>query len=158
MAEVATIDEQHLHQSQSFWTRYVWSQNHNAIALQYSLTAIAAGILALVFSALVRMPLTVWGIFMASIMALLAFAALLVGAIMMLFDRLLGTNFFMPALLSMEQQTGHGGGSPLLRRRLALVYAILVPLLCLLVFMAIMAIMAIEGGYTLATRHLFFSP
>ena len=43
----------------------------------------------------------------------------------------------------------------MLWERLALVYAILVPPLCLLVFMAIMAI---EADYTLATRHLFFSP
>ena len=35
-----------------------------------------------------RMPLTVWGIFTASFMALLAFPALLVGAVMMLLDRL----------------------------------------------------------------------
>ncbi len=67
---------------------------------------------------LMRMPLTVWGIFMASVMALLAFPALLVSAIMMLFDRLLGTSFFMPALVSMGQQTGHGGGSPLLFQHL----------------------------------------
>lgn len=47
---------------------------------------------------LLRMPLTVWGIFTASIMALLAFPALLVSAIMMLFDKLLGSSFFMPAV------------------------------------------------------------
>jgi len=45
---------------------------------------------------LMRMPLTIWGIFTATVMALLAFPALLVGAVMMLFDRLLGTSFFMP--------------------------------------------------------------
>ncbi len=67
---------------------------------------------------LMRMPLTVWGIFMASIMALLAFPALLVSAIMMLFDRLLGTSFFMPALVSMGQTTAHAGGSPLLFQHL----------------------------------------
>src|SRR3989344_9284263 len=38
---------------------------------------------------LFRMPLSVWGIFMASIMALLAFPALFVSAVMMLFDKLL---------------------------------------------------------------------
>src|SRR3954467_1679847 len=45
---------------------------------------------------LMRMPLTVWGIFTASFMALLAFPALFVGSVMMLFDRVLGTSFFMP--------------------------------------------------------------
>src|SRR3712207_8931050 len=41
-----------------------------------------------------------------------AFPALLVGAIMMLFDRLLGTSFFMPSLVEMGQQLRYGGGSP----------------------------------------------
>ena len=39
---------------------------------------------------LMRMPLTVWGIFTATVMALLAFPALFVACVMMLFDRLLG--------------------------------------------------------------------
>ena len=38
---------------------------------------------------LMRMPLTIWGIFTATAMALLAFPALFVAAVMMLFDRLL---------------------------------------------------------------------
>lgn len=67
---------------------------------------------------LLRMPLTVWGIFTASIMALLAFPALLVSAIMMLFDKLLGSSFFMPAIISMGQQTDYGGGSPILFQHL----------------------------------------
>src|SRR3954453_2238084 len=37
---------------------------------------------------LMRLPLTVWGIFTATVLALLAFPALFVGAVMMLFDRL----------------------------------------------------------------------
>ncbi|BAN48396.1 cytochrome c oxidase subunit I [Metapseudomonas resinovorans] len=67
---------------------------------------------------LLRMPLSVWGIFMASILALLAFPALLVSAVMMLFDRLLGTSFFMPALISMGQPLEHQGGSPILFQHL----------------------------------------
>ncbi|MGF1699516.1 cytochrome c oxidase subunit I [Photobacterium makurazakiensis] len=67
---------------------------------------------------LLRMPLTVWGIFTASAMALLAFPALLVSAIMMLFDKLLGSSFFMPAIISMGQQTDYGGGSPILFQHL----------------------------------------
>src|SRR3712207_1338599 len=59
---------------------------------------------------LMRMPLTVWGILTATVMALLAFPALFVGAVMMLFDRLLGTSFFMPALVEMGQQLRYGGG------------------------------------------------
>ncbi|WP_082219245.1 cytochrome c oxidase subunit I [Massilia sp. NR 4-1] len=67
---------------------------------------------------LMRMPLTVWGIFVATILALLAFPALFVSAVMMLFDKALGTSFFMPALLSMGQQLGYKGGSPLLFQHL----------------------------------------
>ncbi|MDP6994517.1 MAG: cbb3-type cytochrome c oxidase subunit I, partial [Woeseiaceae bacterium] len=48
---------------------------------------------------LMRMPLSIWGIFVATILGLLAFPALLVAAIMMLFDKLLLTSFFMPAVL-----------------------------------------------------------
>jgi cytochrome c oxidase subunit 1 len=67
---------------------------------------------------LMRMPLTVWGIFTATVLALLAFPALFVGAVMMLFDRLLGTSFFMPALVSMGEQLRYGGGSPILFQHL----------------------------------------
>ena len=67
---------------------------------------------------LMRMPLTVWGIFMATVLALLAFPALLVSAIMMLFDMLLGASFFMPAIVSMGEQLDHSGGSPILFQHL----------------------------------------
>jgi cytochrome c oxidase subunit 1 len=67
---------------------------------------------------LMRMPLSVWGIFMATILGLLAFPALLVSAIMMMLDSLLGTSFFMPALVSLGTQTEHEGGSPILFQHL----------------------------------------
>lgn len=67
---------------------------------------------------LMRMPLTVWGIFTATVMALLAFPALFVACVMMMFDRVLGTSFFMPALVEMGQQLNYGGGSPILFQHL----------------------------------------
>lgn len=67
---------------------------------------------------LMRMPLTVWGIFTATVLALLAFPALFVGAIMMLFDKLLGTSFFMPVIVEMGEQLKYGGGSPILFQHL----------------------------------------
>jgi len=67
---------------------------------------------------LMRMPLTVWGIFTATVMALLAFPALFVAAVMMLFDRTLGTSFFMPALVEMGEQLSYGGGSPIMFQHL----------------------------------------
>ncbi len=67
---------------------------------------------------LMRMPLTVWGIFMATVLALLAFPALLVSCIMMLLDRTLGTSFFMPAMISLGDQTSYSGGTPILWQHL----------------------------------------
>ena len=67
---------------------------------------------------LMRMPLTVWGIFTATVMALLDSPALFVAAVMMLFDRLLGTSFFMPAIVEMGEHLKQGGGSPILFQHL----------------------------------------
>ncbi|PPE71553.1 cytochrome c oxidase subunit I [Caldimonas thermodepolymerans] len=67
---------------------------------------------------LLRMPLTVWGIFIATILALLAFPALFVSGVMMLLDKTLGTSFFMPELVSMGQVREYRGGSPLLFQHL----------------------------------------
>jgi cytochrome c oxidase subunit 1 len=67
---------------------------------------------------LMRMPLTVWGIFIATVMAMLAFPALFVACVMMLFDKLLGTSFFMPAVVEMGNLLPHEGGSPILFQHL----------------------------------------
>ncbi len=67
---------------------------------------------------LMRMPLSVWGIFMATILGLLAFPALFVSAIMMTLDATVGTSFFMPAVVSMGKAPTHHGGSPLLFQHL----------------------------------------
>jgi cytochrome c oxidase subunit 1 len=67
---------------------------------------------------LMRMPLTVWGIFTATVLALLAFPALFVACIMMSLDKLLGTSFFMPAIVEMGQQLTTRGGSPILFQHL----------------------------------------
>jgi cytochrome c oxidase subunit 1 len=63
---------------------------------------------------LMRLPLTIWGIFMATILALLAFPALFVSAIMMTLDQALGTSFFMPALVAKGEHLAYNGGSPIL--------------------------------------------
>src|SRR5882757_3909583 len=67
---------------------------------------------------LMRLPLTIWGIFMATILALLAFPALFVSAIMMLMDHTLGTSFFVPAVVSRGQHLDFNGGSPILFQHL----------------------------------------
>src|SRR2546428_4172509 len=71
---------------------------------------------------LMRLPLTVWGIFTATVMALLAFPALFVACVMMLFDRVLGTSFFMPSLVELGQRLNYGGGSPRLFQHLFWVF------------------------------------
>lgn len=67
---------------------------------------------------LMRLPLTIWGIFVATVLGLFAFPALLVSAIMMLFDTLLGTSFFMPAIIESGTPMDYDGGSPILFQHL----------------------------------------
>lgn len=67
---------------------------------------------------LMRMPLTIWGIFTATVLAMLAFPALIVSCIMMTLDSLLGTSFFMPAMVQMGEHLKYGGGSPILFQHL----------------------------------------
>lgn len=67
---------------------------------------------------MMRLPLSVWGILVATILGLFAFPALLVSAIMMTFDLTLGTSFFMPAIMAAGDQLDYNGGSPILFQHL----------------------------------------
>lgn len=67
---------------------------------------------------LMRMPLTIWGIFIATVLALFAFPALFVASVMMLFDKVLETSFFMPAMVEFGEKMSYGGGSPILFQHL----------------------------------------
>ena len=70
---------------------------------------------------LMRMPLSIWGIFTATVLGLLAFPALFVSAVMMMLDSLIGTSFFMPAIHSALEGGNpkeYEGGSPLLFQHL----------------------------------------
>ena len=58
MQHVAIADQtDELHDPQSFITKYIWSQDHKVIAIQYGLTAIFVGLVALVLSGLMRLQL-----------------------------------------------------------------------------------------------------
>ena len=60
MAYVAIADrdhEQHMHDPDTFITKYVWSQDHKVIAIQYSLIAIFVGVIALILSGMMRLQL-----------------------------------------------------------------------------------------------------
>src|SRR5918995_1685787 len=64
MAYVAIADQHaHLHDPQTFITKYVWSQDHKVIAIQYMITAMAIGLVAIVLSMLMRLQLGFPGVF-----------------------------------------------------------------------------------------------
>ncbi len=66
-----------------------------------------------------RLPLTVWSLFIASIIGLLAFPALTAGAVLLLFDRHLGSSFFLPSGLYFGNELlPNSGGTPLLWQHL----------------------------------------
>ena len=67
---------------------------------------------------LMRLPLSVWGIFVATVLGLFAFPALFVAAIMLLLDTTLGTSFYMPAIIEAGQPLDNSGGSPILFQHL----------------------------------------
>jgi cytochrome c oxidase subunit I len=68
---------------------------------------------------MMRMPLTMWSMFLVAVLGLLSFPALTAGALMLLFDRHFGTSFFVPAGLTLSGQiVEHQGGSPLLWQHL----------------------------------------
>ena len=67
---------------------------------------------------LMRVPLTVWGNFTATVLALFAFRALFDAGIMMTLDNMLGTSFFMPAIIQFGEKLTHEGGSPILFQHL----------------------------------------
>jgi cytochrome c oxidase subunit 1 len=68
---------------------------------------------------MMRLPLTVWTYFIASILGLLAFPPLTAGAVMLLLDRHFGTSFFLPSgLVVANTLLPNTGGSPLLWQHL----------------------------------------
>ena len=58
MAYVAIADrDHHLHDPTTFIEKYIWSQDHKVIAIQYGSVAIFAGLVALVLSLLMRLQI-----------------------------------------------------------------------------------------------------
>ena len=58
MAYVAIADRDvHGHDPETFFLKYIWSQDHKVIAIQYSIVAIFVGLVALVLSGLMRLQL-----------------------------------------------------------------------------------------------------
>lgn len=68
---------------------------------------------------MMRMPLTTWAQFIVGILGLLSFPALAAGALLLTFDRSLGTSFFLPAGIFIgDTLMPHEGGTPLLWQHL----------------------------------------
>src|SRR6516165_11334743 len=68
---------------------------------------------------MMRLPLTQWSLLITSVLGLLAFPVLLGAGILLMFDRMGGTSFFVPAGIIMNQMpTAHSGGHPLLWQHL----------------------------------------
>ncbi len=67
-----------------------------------------------------RLPLTVWALFITALLLLLALPVLSAALIMLLFDRTLGTTFFLPAglIVSGQPWPNAGGGQVLLWQHL----------------------------------------
>ncbi|HVK40704.1 MAG TPA: cbb3-type cytochrome c oxidase subunit I [Candidatus Kapabacteria bacterium] len=67
-----------------------------------------------------RMPLTVWSLFVTAILLLLALPVLTAALVMLLMDRSIGTNFFLPTglLMAGTPLDNVGGGQPLLYQHL----------------------------------------
>ena len=57
MAYADDVENEELHEPTGFIWKYVWSQDHKVIAIQYSTTAILVGLVALVLSGMMRMQI-----------------------------------------------------------------------------------------------------
>src|SRR3990172_7648105 len=53
----AEVEEPELYHPKTFIGKYIWSQDAKVIAIQYSITAIAVGLVALVLSGMMRLQL-----------------------------------------------------------------------------------------------------
>lgn len=67
---------------------------------------------------MMRLPLSIWGVFFASVLGLLTFPVITAGAILLLLDRHLGTSFYMPTVYIAGQLVETKGGNPLLWQHL----------------------------------------
>jgi cytochrome c oxidase subunit I len=65
-----------------------------------------------------RMPLTMWSLFFTAVLGVLSFPVLLSGAILLLFDRNLGTSFFLSDIVVAGKILPNEGGSAILFQHL----------------------------------------
>lgn len=65
-----------------------------------------------------RLPLTIWALFFTAVLGLLSFPVLLSGFILLLFDRHLGTSFYLSDIVIAGKILPNEGGSPILYQHL----------------------------------------
>ncbi len=65
-----------------------------------------------------RMPLTVWALMFTAIIGLLSFPVLFAAAILLIFDRTLGTSFYLSDIFIGGEALAYTGGSPILFQHL----------------------------------------
>lgn len=65
-----------------------------------------------------RLPLTIWALFFTAVLGVLSFPVLLSGAILLLFDRNLGTSFFLSDIVVNGEALPNEGGSAILFQHL----------------------------------------
>ena len=67
---------------------------------------------------LIRMPLSVWGLFFTAVMGVLTFPVLLSGYLLLISDRNLGTSFYLSEIFVNNHALPHEGGSAILYQHL----------------------------------------
>ncbi|MBK7870388.1 MAG: cbb3-type cytochrome c oxidase subunit I [Saprospiraceae bacterium] len=65
-----------------------------------------------------RLPLTIWALFITAVIGLLSFPVLVSGFLLLMFDRSLGTSFYLSEIFTGGQALDYVGGSPILYQHL----------------------------------------
>lgn len=65
-----------------------------------------------------RLPLPIWALFLTAVIGILSFPVLLSAAVLMLFDRNLGTSFYLDQIYTGGEALANAGGSPILYQHL----------------------------------------
>ncbi len=65
-----------------------------------------------------RLPLTIWAFFITAVLGVLSFPVLLSAALLLLFDRSMGTSFYLSDIMIQGEVLSNSGGSPVLFQHL----------------------------------------
>ena len=68
-----------------------------------------------------KMPLTIWALFLTAVLGVLSFPVLVAGVVLLIFDRSMGTSFYLSDIVLNGVVQPFEGGSPILFETLILV-------------------------------------